>query len=179
MFTDIDKNLENGENMGGIAQIVYYCLHSDVAFWPTKPVTPATLAENGALTGDLELKAGKQMFKLYITDDTGEFKIDPVGSPDGISYVHKLSLFHPGLGETILGFMNKVKNENMVFIVPDNNGAKFIMGDKTRPATFSGPGDGMGTGKETSSRRGVGMEFTYKSANIYQYNGNIPLTEAI
>lgn len=178
MFTDIDKNLVNGENMGGIAQVVYYGLWSDVDTWPTKPSSPTTLAQNGALTGDITMKAGKSLHKLYITDDTGEFQIEPVGEKDGKSFVLHLRLFHPGLNAEILGFNNKVKNENMVFIVPDNNGAKFLMGDQTRPATFEGPSDGQGTGKETSARRGVGMEFTYKTANVYQYVGNVPLTDA-
>lgn len=178
MFTDIDKNLVNGENMGGIAQIVYFALHEDVATWPAKPSSPVSLSANGVLTGDLEMKAGKKMYKLYITDDTGEYKVEQVGSPDGISFVQKLTFFHPGMGPEILGLLNAVKNENMVFVVADNNGAKFLMGDETRPATFSGSGDGIGVGKETSARRGVGMEFSYKTANVYQYTGSIPLTEA-
>mgnify|MGYP001765650618 CR=1 FL=1 len=178
MFTDIDKNLVNGENMGGIAQYIYYGLHSDVEDWPTKPASPTTLAENGALTGDIVMKTGKKLNKLYITDDTGEFRIEPVGSPDGMSFILHLLFFHPGLNKDILGLINKAKNENMVFIVPDNNGAKFLMGDQLRPATFAGPGDGQGSGKETAARRGMGAEFTYKTANVYQYVGSVPLTEA-
>jgi hypothetical protein len=178
MFTDIDKTLADGQNMGGIAQVVYFGLHSEVSAWPTKPTGAATFALNGALTGDLVMAAGKKLYELYITDDTGEFRIEPVGEKDGKSFVLHLNLFHPGLHEAILGFINASKNENLVFIVPDNNGAKFIMGDALRPATFEGPGDGQGTGKETAARRGIGMEFTYKTANVYQYKGNVPLTEA-
>lgn len=178
MFTDIEKNLVNGENMGGIAQVVYYAKHSDVATWPTKPSSPTTLSANGELTGNVEFKAGKSFSKLYITDDTGEFRIEPVGSPDGISFVLHLLFFHPGLNKDILGLINVAKNENMVFCIPDNNGAKFLMGDALRPATFVGPGDGQGTGKETAGRRGIGAEFTYKTANVYQYTGTVNLTEA-
>lgn len=178
MFTDIDKNLVNGENMGGIAQVVYFAKWADVDAWPTKPVDPATLEANGVLTGDVTMKAGKSFYTMYITDDTGEFQIEPVGEKDGKSNVLHLRFFHPGLNKNMLGFTNFVKNENMVFIVKDNNGAMFLMGDETRPATFEGPADGQGTGKETSGRRGIGMEFTYKSANVYQYAGNVPLTEA-
>jgi hypothetical protein len=178
MFTDIDKNLVNGENMGGIAQVIYYAKWDEVETWPAKPSSPTTLAANGVLTGDIAMKSGKSFHKLYITDDTGEFQIEPVGEKDGKSYVLHLRLFHPGLNTEILGFNNLVKNENMVFIVPDNNGAKFIMGDATRPATFEGAADGQGTGKETAARRGIGMEFTYKTANVYQYTGSVPLTEA-
>lgn len=178
-FQEIDKNLVNGENMGGIAQTVYFGLHADVQTWPVKPtVAAADLETLGELTGDLIMKEGKRMFPLYITDDTGEFKIEPVGEKDGKSFVEHLTLFHPGLLKKILGFINATKNENMVFVVPDNNGQLFLMGDALRPATLESGGDGMGTGKTTADRRGIGMEFTYKTSNVYAYKGSIPLTPA-
>ena len=177
-FTDIDKNLPNGENMGGITQKVYFGYHADVATFPPKPVAPATLETAAALTGDLTMKAGKRMFEMYLTDDTGEFKIDPVGEVDGKSFVSHLTLFHPGLQKKIIGFMNAAKNENLVFIVVASNDNKFLMGDALRPAVYAGSPDGGGTGKTTASRAGRSAEFTYKTANIYLYEGNIPLTEA-
>ena len=177
-FTDLNKNLVNGENMGGIAQTVYFGLHDDVATFPTKPAAPATLEAAGVLTGDIVMKTGKKMFKMYLTDDTGEFQIEPVGPKDGKSYVLHLKLFHPGLSKKVLGFMNATKNENLVFVVPDNNGNSYVMGDALRPATYEGPGDGAGTGKATADARGIGMEFTYKTSNVFVYDGNVPLTEA-
>lgn len=178
-FQDIQKNLINGENMGGIAQTVYFGLHADVETFPTKPTSAvAQLEDLGELTGDIVMKPGKRMFSMYITDDTGELQMETVGEKDGKSFVMHLRLFHPGLLQKILGFRNATKNENMVFIVPDNNGQYFLMGDATRPATLESDGDGAGTGKETSARRGVGMEFTYKTSNILAYTGAIPLTPA-
>ena len=177
-FSDIDKNLPNGENMGGITQKVYFGYHADVAEFPTKPTSPTTLDTSAALTGDLVMKAGKRLFELYLTDDTGEFKIEPVGEVDGKSFITRLTLFHPGLQKKILGFMNAAKNENLVFIVIDSNENVFLMGDEMRPAVYAGSPDGGGTGKTTASRAGMSAEFTYKTANILVYEGNIPLTEA-
>ena len=178
-FTDIDKNLPNGENMGGITQKVYFGYHADVATFPPKPVAPATLETAAVLTGDLTMKAGKRMFSLYITDDTGEFTIEPVGEIDGKSFVEHLSFFHPGLQKKIAGFINAAKNENLVFIVKDSDGQTYLMGDSLRPAVFAGAPDGFGTGKETAARKGISMEFTYKTANLYVYTGTVPLTEAV
>jgi hypothetical protein len=178
-FTNIDKNLNNGQNMGGIAQTVYYAAHADVLTWPTKPAAPLTIEENGVLTGDLVMKPGKKMFEMYITDDTGEFEIEPVGEVDGKSFVEHLRLFNPGLKKKILGFINWAKNENLVFIVKDNDDQYYLMGDETRPATYAGAPDGSGTSKETAGRRGISMEFVYKTANAYVYTGDIPLTEAV
>jgi hypothetical protein len=125
------------------------------------------------------MKTGKCLFKIYITDDTGEFKIESVGEVDGKSYVEHLSFFHPGLQKTILGFLNAVKNENMVFIATDTDGQMYLMGDELRPATFAGSPDGAGTGKETAARKGVSCEFVFKTNSALVYTGTIPLTPAV
>jgi len=177
-YTDINKNLPNGQNMGGLKQLVYFGLWDDVSSWPTKPSNPATLEENAELTGDITMKAGKRMFSMYITDDTGEFQIESVGEIDGKSYVCHLNLFHPGLQKKILGFINAIKNENLFFIVPDAEGQYYIMGDELRPAVFSGSPEGNGTGKATSDRKGMSCEFIYKTNGVYIYTGNVPLTDA-
>lgn len=177
-FTDINKNLPLGANTGGIQQVIYFGLWDDVLSWPAKPSAPLTLEANAELTGDLEMKTGKCLFKMYITDDTGEFKIEPVGETDGKSYVEHLSFFHPGLQKSILGFMNSVKNENMVFIATDTDGQMYLMGDELRPATYVGSPDGAGTGKETAARKGISMEFVYKTNAALIYAGVVPLTPA-
>jgi len=177
-FTDIDKNLPNGDNMGGLIQKVYFGYYDDVSEWPTKPAAPTTLESAAALTGDLVMKAGKRMCEMYLTDDTGEFKIEPVGELDGKSFVENLTFFHPGLPLKALGFMNASKNENLVFIVVDSDGQKYVMGDALRPAKNVGGKDGAGTGKETAARKGISFAFAYKCANVLVYTGNIPLTEA-
>ena len=177
-FTDILKNLPLGENMGGLTQKVYFGFYADVASWPTRPSNPADIEALATLTGDLTMKAGKRLFEMYLTDDTGEFKIEPVGEVDGKSYVQHLSLFHPGLQKKVLGFMNAIKNDNLVFIVVDSDGQKYLMGDANRPAIYVGAPDGAGTGKGTAARKGISMEFTYKTTNNYVYGGNVPITEA-
>ncbi len=177
-FTNINKNLVNGENMGGLKQLIFFGLWDDVETFPTRPTTPATTEENAVLTGELVMKTGKNLFSMYITDDTGEFSIEQVGETDGKSFVEKLSLFHPGLQKSILGFMNSTKNENLVLIATDSDGQQYLMGDAMRPAVFSGSPDGAGTAKETAGRKGVSMEFSYKTSNVYVYEGAIPLTPA-
>jgi hypothetical protein len=178
-FTDIEKNLPNGDNMGGISQKVYYGFYADVLTWPTKPTGPTLTMETASvLTGDLAMKTGKRLFELYLTDDTGEFKVEPVGELDGKSFVQHLNFFHPGLQRKIVTFMNATKNDNMVFIVVDNDGQKYLMGDELRPAVFAGSKDGAGTGATTAARKGASFEFTFKTPSNYIYSGNVPLTES-
>ncbi len=178
-FTDIDKNLPGGDNMGGLVQKVYFGYHGDVATFPAKPATPLTLEASAELTGTLTMKTGKRLFEMYMSDDTGEFKIDSVGEVDGKSFVQHLTLFHPGLQKKILGFMNAAKNANLVFIVVDSDGQKYLMGDALRSAVFAGAPDGAGTGKDAASRKGVSMEFTYKTSGLYVFTGDVPLTPSV
>ncbi len=177
-FTDINKALPNGENMGGLIQSIYFGYHADVLTWPTKPATPLTLEAAATLTGELVMKTGKRLFDMYITDDTGEFKIEPVGETDGKSFVEHLTVFHPGLRAKLLGFINAAKNDNLVIVVKDSDGQTYLMGDSLRPAVYVGSPDGAGTGKTTAALKGLSLEFTYKTSNVFVYTGNIPLTEA-
>lgn len=175
-FEDIAKNLPDGQNMGGIPQVVYYARYEDVSVWPKRPVggTGVTLAKMGELTGNLEMKAEKFFHRLYVTDDEGKLDIEGVGEKDGKSFVMKLRVYHPGLNSRLLGFMNLAKNSNLVFVVPDSNGGLFLLGDEMRAAAMDSI-DGMTTGQKTEERPGAGIVFAYKTANVYRYKGVIPL----
>ena len=74
-FADIDKNLPDGKNMGGLPQIVYFCLHTDVLTFPTEPKMSdedITLEKMGELVGDLTLKEGKKMKENSISRAWGK-----------------------------------------------------------------------------------------------------------
>lgn len=180
-FQNIDKKLPGGANMGGIPQKIFFAYWKDVAGWPTEPDlgTVTNLEELATLTGELTMETGTRFFELYLTDDTGEIEFESVGEKDGKSWIIHLRLFHPGLQKTIIGFINAAKNDNLAFVVPDNNGNQFLMADALRPATYEGAPDGTGTGKETSARPGVSMEFTFKTKNLYHFDGTVPLTPAV
>ena len=113
-----------------------YALHRDVAKWPIRPKAGAdiTIEQMGELSGNIEMKAGKAFHKLYITDDEGKLDFEGVGEKDGKSFIVKLRVYNPGLQSKLLGFINLVKNDNLVFIVPDCNSGLFLLGDELRPA---------------------------------------------
>ena len=177
-FADIGKLLTDGKNLGGLAQRIYFGLWMDVKTWPTEPTSPATLELAGAFTGDIEMKAGKRMFALYTTEDAAKLDINVIGSEAGKGYELLLHVFAPGLHKKLLGFMNATKNEDLVFIAKDSAGQNYLLGCEIRSAKFSAS-DGSGTGSTTDGRRGFGMTFAFRAANIYVYDGVIPLTEAV
>lgn len=170
-FQDITKNLPNGDNMGGISQKIYIGKYSDVLTWPTAPSSPATLEANGAWTGDLVMTTGTRLFEMYVTDDKGGLNYELVGEMDGKSFKQTLKVSHPGLQAKILGFVNAIKNDNVVVIVVDADGEKWLMGDSLRPCTIA-TGNG-GTGDNTEGYKGNNLEFVYKSTKVLRYTGAI------
>ena len=171
-FVNIDKNLPNGDNMGGVAQTVIFGLWDDVATWPAAPAAPEDVEDNGVWVGDIVMKAGKSAFTFYSTHETGEFTCNPVGSVDGISFEQKLTVFNPGLKQKLLGFLGAVKNENLFFIVQDQEGQYFLMGDSLRAAKMVAEG-GVGTGKAIADRKGATLTFTHPTNCPRVYTGDV------
>ena len=66
------------------------------------------------------MKAGKRMFSLCITDDTGEFTIEPVGEIDGKSFVEHLSFFYLGLQKKmpVLSMFPIMEGVEIFYFVP-------------------------------------------------------------
>lgn len=170
-FVNIDKNLPNGENMGGLVQTVIFGLWEDVDTWPTAPVAPATVEAYGEWVGDLVMKAGKNAFTFYSTDDTSELKINPVGEQDGISFEEELTIFNPGLKKKLLGFISAAKNENLFFIAQDSEGQYYLLGDAKRAAHMTA-GE-VGTGKASSDRKGASLTFKFKTNTPRAYIGDV------
>jgi hypothetical protein len=100
-----------------------------------------------------------------------------IGEEAGKDYELLFHVFAPGLHKKIPGFMNATKNEDLVMIALDSAAQNFLKGCAMRSAKFSAS-DGSGIGSTTDGRRGLGMTFAYRSAKLYVYSGNIPLTEA-
>lgn len=172
-FVDINKNLTNGENMGGIVQTVIFGLWSDVATWPTAPEAPADVEENGSWVGDLVMKAGKRAFTFYSTLETGKYDIAPVGQIDGISFEQKLTIFNPGLKAKLLGFLGAVKNENVFFIVQDQEGQYYLLGDAKNAAHMVTDGSSVSTGAAIADRKGATLVFTHPTNCPRAYTGDV------
>jgi hypothetical protein len=170
-FVDIDKNLPNGENMGGLTQTMIFGLWDDVLQWPTAPADPADVEAYAAWTGDVIMKSGKRAFTFYSTDDTAELAINLVGERDGMSFEMVVNVFNPGLKKKLLGFIAAAKNDNLFLIVKDNEGQWYLLGDSNRAAVMQN-GEGIGTGKATADRKGANLSFIYKTNVPRVYSGD-------
>lgn len=179
-LNDIDHQLScEGGNMPGIVPEIIYGYHEDVSVWPTEPVptvvgeitTPVELDAAGALVGDLVMKEGTRAFTFKFTEDAGNFSIVPAGEIDGAHFIYNLNIVKARISQTILGFMNAASTRKMFFIVPDENGEYYLMGNKRRGATYVTGGDGAQTGTSASDRNQTTMQFQFRSGKALVYNG--------
>lgn len=178
-FVDIDKTLPGGGNLGGISQYIYFGLWRDVATWPAANVTGTpSFGDEFKLATDITMNAGKRLYSLYTTEDAAKLDIASIGEEGGKGFQLTLSVYSPGLSSKLMGFINGVKNEDLVLIAPDNNGQMYILGDALRSAKFS-TSEGSGTGTTTEGRRGIGLTFTFTTPHLYQYTGSVPLTASV
>lgn len=181
---DIDHNLGcDGGNVAGIAPEVIFGYSEDVASWPDEPVptksnndegitTPLSLAEAGALVGNVNMKSGTNAFKFAFTEDVGNFTITTDGETDGVSVIMTLTIVKAKISKKVLGFINAAINRKLFFIVQDENGVHYLMGGKRRGCTFVAGGDGATTGTTSSDRNQTTLQFTYRSGKALVYEGD-------
>lgn len=171
----IDHDLGHEGNMAGLIPQIIFGYQSDVATWPDTPVPDAqgalSLENAGKLAGDIVMKAGKRAFALDFTEDTGEFKMVPVGETDGEHWEYSLDIIKAKIAAKILGFANASQRKKMFFIVPDENGKNYLMGDKLRAPKLATGGDGATTGKTSGDRNQISMSWKYRSRYALEYVG--------
>lgn len=180
MFTFVNVDWTEGvTNMGGIKTTIYYAPIADILNFPELPANPATPEDEVTLesvTG-FTFNTGKNFLTIYATMETAQVQDEPQGEMDGMSFVHKATLFHPGTKAEALAFAKQVNNANMVFIFPEADGGNFrVIGSAAYPAKAKVTID---TGKATADRKGMTIEITsYGATPAPLYTGAISLTPA-
>lgn len=173
---DINEAMDcdNMDNMGGIVPTIVYGYHADVAVWPEYPKKAAealSLEQAGVLTGDLVMKDGCKAYKMDFTDEVSEFKITDQGETAGESFLYDLSIISAKMRKKIFGFENATKGRRMFFLVQDNNGTWYLMGDKRRGAMRTS-GDGSTTGASSTARNQNSMHYTFTAPRKCVYEGD-------
>lgn len=177
-LADIDQALSCSEqdNMGGIIPLLIFFYWDAVKTWPDLPAVAEasvpSLDVAGAWKGDVVMATGEKAYKFNFTDDTGSFKISPQGEEGGISYLYELNIVSAQIRKQILGFMNACKGRKMGFIVQDNNGNYYLMGDKNRGAKLA-TGDGATTGTKPTDLNQTTLKFQYNCPRALMYEGDV------
>lgn len=177
-LANIDQALScaDMDNMGGLTPKLIYGYWNDVDVWPTVPagteLAPIALDAAGVLTGDLVMKAGTSAYQMDFTDETGELKISDQGETGGESYLYDLSIVLAKARKQIFGFENATKGRKMFFIVQDNNGTYYLMGDK-RNGAKKVSGDGSTTGTKATDLNKNSLHYTYNALRKLTYAGDV------
>ncbi len=165
------------DNMGGIVPKLIFGYHDDVEVWPDFPTptdddTPLSLEAAGALSGDLVMKSGTCAYQLEFTDETGEFNITDQGETGGESFAYNLTIVSARMRKQIFGFENATKGRKMFFIVQDNNGMLYLMGDK-RNGAKKVAGDGSQTGTKTADLNKTTLKYVFNCQRKLVYEGDV------
>lgn len=176
-LADIDQALSCAEqdNMGGIVPKVIFGYCDDVGTWPDLPtITDNAIAmeAGAALVGDVVMVSGSRAYYFEFTDEVGSFSIVPQGEPGGESFLYTLSIVSAKIRKKILGFVNAVKGRKVFFIVEDNNGVTYLMGDEKRGARLSNDSEGAVTGAAPTDRNQTSLNFVYNSPRALVYEGD-------
>ena len=147
---------ENQDNMGGIIPSVIFGYHADVATWPDYPK---------------KTESPLRAYKMDFTDELAEFKITDQGESGGESFLMDLNIISAKMRKKIFGFENATKGRKMFFIVTDNNGTNYLMGDKRRGA-LRASGDGATTGASSTARNQNTLHYTFTAPRKRVYEGD-------
>jgi len=144
-------------NMGGYKARLLFVPADAVSAVPTVP-DPDKAADNTELvtaTGSFTFIADSGVSKpvyLYSTDGEVEFKAEPQGELDGISFKQTLGFFFPGNTPGMHAFNALVKNTAGYYVFEDVDGRQLMMGQTGLPASTSPSFNG---GKARADRRGT------------------------
>jgi hypothetical protein len=166
---NIDKNLTNGNNMGGTMELFRFGYQADVETWPTFVLTD--LESVVTAIGSLIFKAGKSMYRFYGTQDSCKLTYELVGEPDCKSLVAKLEVFHPGMQKKILGLIATAKNENFFFLAKDREGQQNLLGSADLPVKLDS--GNITTGDATATKKGASLVFIWPCNAPQIYTGAV------
>lgn len=168
------------DNTGGLTEDWYYAYAEDILTWPTysDKATATTPEELMNYVGNFVMKTGKRFFNGYLTMGTGEVKWDGQGPTDCKSSKHSFELSHPGASAKSLGFIDLVKNANLVIIGLDRDGFRRVVGSEKMSAKFDS--DAGTSGKSGEDYKGDVITFISELQSPPKfYPGTIPLTPAV
>ena len=84
----------------------------------------------------------------------------------------ELTVVAARIRKKILGFLNATKGRKLFFIVEDNNGVKYLMGDSRRGAILASDSDGATTGSSATERNQTTLKFQFTTPRALVYEGD-------
>lgn len=147
---DVGKN-----NMGGYKGMLLFIPYNAPTAVPLPAASPTGNSDLVTAAGSFTFPESGTITKpiyLYSTDATVEYKAEPQGEADGISYKQTASFFFPGNTPEMHAFNALVKNTPGYLILEDSDGKQIMMG---RPGMYPSISPSFNGGKARGDRRGT------------------------
>jgi len=158
-LSNMEKNLPNGKNMGGLASVFYMVDVNDVETFPTLPADDVATMDNARVVKSaLILKTGKELSKIYGTPGAVGLKEPDQGELDGISQKPSFTFFHPGATDKVLGFTQFTNNKSFLVIAQDAEQRWILIGSEQYPLNKTAA-DGFNTGAKAEDLKGASFQF--------------------
>lgn len=161
------------DNQPGVKGIMYI---ADESWFESIKGFRKTTAVGDTVTidGSHTFKDGYGFIKAYGTQDTGMFKLDPVGDRDGRGKKASFEFFNPGNTPEAAEFDRIVKNLSCIVLLQTADGVVQQVGTEGLGCEIVGSYD---AGKLSGGRRGYTFKGeAYQNGNIF-YKGEIALKD--
>ena len=173
LYKDMTGPDGSENNMGGTSSIIYYASVSDIL---TFSQASAVVGANPfVMTQAFVMKTGKKFYQLYTTIDTSEIDAATNGGIDGKSFKPSFKMHHPGFSDDAILFMNTIKNDKLIMLIPLADGKIFQMGND-RFFCYANPA--FKSTKVSGDGRGFDLEFMSWQPNLVTYAAAVPLAPA-
>ncbi|GAB4042216.1 hypothetical protein [Spirosoma litoris] len=160
-------------NMGGTEQFFYLSSQSNILTFGAPAASPTDPDDKYVITTPHTMKTGKKFITIYCTIDTSELEQALNGDIDGISFKPTFKFFYPGSAKSLIAFINRVKNDKLVIIVPLSDGTMMQLGGAKFVAYIK---PNFKSDKTTGRGKGAEFECYAYQPDIMIYNAAVPLT---
>lgn len=174
---DAAASCDELDNMGGIANI-WVNYWENIKTFPDRPRLSAeakTFDDAGKWQGDFVCEQGKPFMHFSFKDEAASLTFQEQGEKGSLKVLHTLTVSRNKIESVVAGFTNAVRNSKLVIVVEDNNGVKFILGDKRVPCYMaSGQTSTVGEKREDTSL--LNLQFEYTCTRLLTFEGSLGTT---
>lgn len=113
-------------NLPGIPRECFFIPKRDIVDWPTLPSVVATkMGELVTYTGKFTLAANAKWQKINLIPEKSNLDGKSQGVKPSKTFFNQLVAQHPGTNEEASAFAMQANNDDLVYLVPENNSAKY------------------------------------------------------
>lgn len=166
-------------NLAGIRRRLYFIPKSDIVSWPTLPEMSGDkkAADMGALatrTGAFTLKADAYFHFLDLKDNSSSVTFETAGELGSQIINNQATAIVAGSSKELAGFARQVKNDDLVYVYQERDGAFRILGNEAYSTDTKPSGD---SGAEaTAAKTSTFAIQVYDDCPAPYYEGKLPLS---